>query len=80
MFSSKCKAHLHSVDMTAWQHFKYAFKFIIELKKAEVALFIHMFVPRCCESYASDKIKELASKLQEHEELHLNMIAEKDND
>jgi len=39
-----------------------------------------MFVPRCCESYASDKIKDLASKLQEHEELHLNMIAEKDND
>jgi hypothetical protein len=78
MFSSKCKAHLHSVDMTAWQHFKYAFNIIIELKKAEIALLIHMFAPRCCETYASDKIKELARSLEEHDELHLNML-EKDN-
>ena len=80
MFSPKCKAHLHSVDMTAWQHFKHAFKIVIELKKAEVALLIHMFAPRCCETYASDKIKELASKLKKHDKLHLNMIAEKADD
>jgi len=76
MFSSKCKAHLHSVDMTAWQHFKYAFKFIIELKKAEVALLIHMFAPRCCETYASDKIKELAKSFEEDNKIKLDYTQE----
>ena len=80
MFSPKCKAHLDLVSMTRWQHFKHAFKIVIELKKAEIALLIHMFVPRCCETYASDKIKELASKLKKHDKLHLNMIAEKADD
>ena len=66
MFSEKCKAHLKDTNMTRWQHFKFAFGFLVELKKAELALLTHMFVPRCCETYASDKIKELASKLENH--------------
>jgi hypothetical protein len=66
MFSNKCKKHLADVDMNAWQHFKFAFGFLIELKKAELALVIHMFAPRCCETYASDKIKNLAAKLETH--------------
>ena len=66
MFSKECKAHLKNVNMTRWQHFKFAFGFLIELKKAELALLLHMFVPRCCESYASNKIKELAKKLDNH--------------
>jgi hypothetical protein len=49
--------------MTRWQHFKFAFGILIELKKAEFAILLHMFVPRCCQTYASDKIKELAIKL-----------------
>jgi len=76
MFSSKCKAHLHSVDMTAWQHFKHAFKIVIELKKAEVALLIHMFAPRCCETYASDKIKELAKSFEEDNKIKLDYTQE----
>jgi len=66
MFSKECKAHLKNVNMTRWQHFKFALGFLIELKKAELALLLHMFVPRCCESYASNKIKELAKKLDNH--------------
>jgi hypothetical protein len=65
MFSKKCKAHLADVKMTRWEHFKFAFGFLVELKKAEVALLVHMFAPRYCETYASDKIKSLSSKLTE---------------
>ena len=52
--------------MTRWEHFKFAFHFLVELKKAELSLLLHMFIPRCCETYASDKIKELAVKLETH--------------
>jgi hypothetical protein len=79
MFSKKCKAHLSSVDMNAWQHFKFAFGFLTELKKAELALLLHMFVPRCCETYASDKVKELAAKLEDHNKLHLNFLEDDDD-
>jgi|TARA_R110000796_G_scaffold200890_1_gene317033 hypothetical protein len=65
MFSKKCKAHLDDVNMTRWEHFKFAFGFIVELKKAELALLLHMFAPRYCETYASDKIKSLAAKINE---------------
>jgi hypothetical protein len=57
---------MEKAGMTRWGHFKFAFGFLIELKKAELAILIHMFVPRCCETYASDKIKELANKLEKH--------------
>jgi hypothetical protein len=66
MFSKKCKQHFEDVKMTRWQHFCFAWWFLIQLKKAEIALFIHSFAPRYCQTYASDKIKELAKKLEEH--------------
>lgn len=76
MFSLKCKAHLDLVSMTRWQHFKHAFKIVIELKKAEVALLIHMLVPSCCETYASDKIKELAKSFEEDNKIKLDYTQE----
>ena len=76
MFSPKCKAHLDLVSMTRWQHFKHAFKIVIELKKAEVALLIHMFALRCCETYASDKIKELAKSFEEDNKIKLDYTQE----
>jgi hypothetical protein len=66
MFSKQCKLHIEEAGMTRWQHFKFAFGILIELKKAELAILLHMFVPRCCQTYASDKIKELAIKLNRH--------------
>ena len=48
--------------MTRWEHTKFAFKVLVELKKAELALLLHIIVPRCCETYASDKVISLASK------------------
>lgn len=52
------------VNMSCWQHFKFAFGILIELKKAELALIVHMFIPRYFETYASDKIKQLAKGLE----------------
>ena len=63
MFSKECKLHMEEAGMTRWQHFKFAFGIMIELKKAELAILVHMFVPRCCQTYASGKIKELAERL-----------------
>lgn len=63
MFSKECKLHMQEAGMTRWQHFKFAFGIMMELKKAELAILVHMFVPRCCQTYASDKIKELAARL-----------------
>lgn len=68
MFSKKCKAHLEEANMTAAEHFKFALGLVVELKKAECALLLHMIAPRCCQTYASDKIKELAEKLGNHNE------------
>jgi hypothetical protein len=42
-------------------------------------LLLHMFVPRCCETYASDKVKELAAKLEDHNKLHLNFLEDDDD-
>tara|TARA_R110000782_G_scaffold12064_2_gene36155 strand:- start:2311 stop:2511 length:201 start_codon:yes stop_codon:yes gene_type:complete len=63
MFSKKCKSHLEDVNMSRWQHFKFAFGFLVELKKAELAILVHMFAPRYFETYASDKIRELAKNI-----------------
>ena len=65
MFSKECKLHLEEAKMTRWQHFRFAWWFLIQLKKAEIALFIHSFAPRYFKTYASDKIKELAATLEE---------------
>jgi len=66
MFSTKCKKHITDTGMTRWEHFKFAFKFLVELKKAECAIAVHMFLPRYYENYASDKIKTLAHKMEKH--------------
>ena len=66
MFSKKCRQHYKDNEMTAWQHFCFAWWFLIQLKKAEIALFIHSFMPRYFQTYASDKIKELAKLLEKH--------------
>lgn len=64
MFSKECKLHLEEANMTRWQHFRFAWWFLIQLKKAEIALFIHSFAPRYFQTYASDKIIELAKILE----------------
>ena len=66
MFSKESNQHLTDVNMTRWQHFKFACSFLIELKKAELALLIHMFIPKYFETYASDKMKSLVKKLEDH--------------
>ena len=63
MFSKESKKHLNDVKMTRFQHFKFAYGILIELKKAELALIIHMIIPKYFETYASNKIKLLANKL-----------------
>lgn len=64
MFSKKCRAHYKENNMTAWQHFCFAGSLLIEIKKIEIALFIHLLMPRFCQTYASDKIKELTKLLE----------------
>jgi hypothetical protein len=64
MFSKECKLHLEEAKMTHWQHFRFAWWFLFQLKKAEIALFVHSFVPRYFKTYASDKIIELAKILE----------------
>jgi len=64
MFSKECKIHMEEAGMSRWQHFKFAFNLLVELKKAEIALIVHMFAPRYCKTYASDKIKNLATLME----------------
>jgi hypothetical protein len=52
--------------MTRWQHFKFAWWFLWQLKKAGIALAIHSVAPRFLQTYASDKILELAEILKDH--------------
>jgi len=59
------KKHLNDVDMTYWSHFVYASKFIFKLKKIELALLIHMFLPVYFEQYASKQIIALAKLMEE---------------
>ena len=63
MISKKCKTHIDNAGMTRWQHFKFAIGFAYELKKASWAVAVHAVVPRCFETYGSDKIKELHKKI-----------------
>ena len=66
MFSKECKKHFNDVGMTRWQHFRFAWWFMWQLKKSEIALFIHSFAPRYFQTYASDKIVELAKIIEGH--------------
>ena len=55
---------MEEAGMSRWQHFKFAFNLLVELKKAEIALIVHMFAPRYCKTYAIDKIKKLATLME----------------
>ena len=59
MISKKCKSHVEEAGMTRWQHFKRALWNSWQLEKAAYACFIHAFVPRWFETYASGKCKEV---------------------
>ena len=51
--------------MTYWSHIGYASKVIFKLKKIELALLIHMFMPVYFENYASKQIIALAKLMEE---------------
>jgi len=61
----ECKKHLKDVGMTYWSHIGYASKVIFKLKKIELALLIHMFMPVYFENYASKQIIALAKLMEE---------------
>jgi hypothetical protein len=65
MFSKECKAHLKEAEMGPLQHARFAMSIALQLQIAVIAITIHSFVPRCCKTYASDKIKELADRFKE---------------
>jgi len=47
------------------QHARFAMRIALELQIAVIAITLHSFIPRCCKTYASDKIKELADRFKE---------------
>lgn len=65
MFSKECKAHLKEAGMGPLEHAKFAMGIALELQVAVIAITIHSLAPRCCKTYASDKIIELAERLKE---------------
>jgi hypothetical protein len=65
MFSKECKAHLKEANMGPLQHAKFAISIALQLQIAVFAIIIHSIVPRCCKTYASDKIIELADRFRE---------------
>ena len=65
MFSKECKAQLKEANMGPLQHAKFAISIALKLQIAVFAIIIHSIVPRCCKTYASDKIIELADRFRE---------------
>ncbi|MDC1446407.1 DUF6356 family protein [bacterium] len=65
MFSKECKSHLKEAEMGPLEHAKFAMGIALELQLAVIAVTIHSFAPRCCKTYASDKIEELANRFKE---------------
>jgi hypothetical protein len=65
MFSKECKSHLKEADMGPLEHAKFAIGIALELQIAVIAIAVHSFAPRCCKTYASDKIIELAERFKE---------------
>lgn len=47
------------------EHAKFAIGIALELQIAVIAIAVHSFAPRCCKTYASDKIIELAERFKE---------------
>lgn len=65
MFSKKCKLHLKEAGMGPLEHARFALSVAGQLQLAVFALTVHAVAPRCCKTYASDKIMELADKFKE---------------
>lgn len=65
MFSKECKAHLDESNMSPLEHAKFAMGVAAELQVAVFAIAVHALAPRCCKTYASDKIIELAERFKE---------------
>jgi hypothetical protein len=61
------KKHLINNDMTYWEHFIFAFMFMIECLKMVLALIVHMFIPGFFTTYSSKKTLENAKMLEEME-------------
>ncbi len=59
MLSRKCREHCNMAGKTRWQHFKHALWVSWQLEKAAYACFLHAFAPRWCQTYATDKCKEV---------------------
>jgi glucose uptake protein GlcU len=63
----KSKKHLIDNDMTYWEHFIFAFMFMIECLKMVLALIVHMIIPGVFTTYSSEKTFENAKMLEEME-------------
>ena len=61
------KEHLINNDMTYWEHFIFAFMFMIECLKMVLALIVHMVVPGFFTTYSSEKTLENAKMIEEME-------------
>ena len=59
------KKHLTNNDMTYWEHFIFAFMFMIECLKMVLALIVHMIIPGFFSTYSSVKTLENAKMLEE---------------
>ncbi|MDJ0612137.1 MAG: DUF6356 family protein [Rhizobiaceae bacterium] len=55
--------HPQSVDETYFEHLGFALKFACSLFVAGLAALVHAFIPCACERTASNKIKELHTRL-----------------
>ena len=47
------------------EHARFALSVAGELQLAVIALTIHAVAPRCCKTYASDKVMDLAQRFKE---------------
>ncbi len=65
MLSKECKAHLKESGMGPFEHARFALGIAFELQVATAALVVHAVAPRCCKTYASDKIVDIAERLKE---------------
>jgi|TARA_B110000263_G_scaffold54690_1_gene46138 hypothetical protein len=61
------KKHLINNNMTYWEHFIFAFMFMIECLKMVLALIVHMIIPGYFTTYSSEKTLENAKMLEEME-------------
>ena len=53
--------------MTYWEHFIFAFMFMIGCLKMTLALIVHMFIPGFFTTYSSEKTLENAKLIEEME-------------